>query len=127
MMRQVLGAALTRAVREELLSPQRRPPGRTAAPGNQATIRPWSASEAIAFLSAAKADPLYPAFMLLLLYGLRRGEVLGLRWRTSIWTPATFRIRQQLQRVSGELRVGPVKTRAGNRDLPIPGLAVRHC
>jgi integrase len=25
--------------------------------------------------------------------------------------------------VSGELRTGPVKTRAGNRDLPIPSLA----
>jgi integrase len=30
-----------------------------------------------------------------------------------------IRIRQQLQRVGGSLRAGPVKTRAGNRDLPI--------
>jgi hypothetical protein len=32
-------------------------------------------------------------------------------------------VRQQLQRVGGILRSGPVKTRAGNRDLPIPGLS----
>ena len=44
-------------------------------------VTPWTAAEARAFLDAAKSDPLYPAFMLLLLYGLRRGEVLGLRWR----------------------------------------------
>ena len=34
-----------------------------------------------------------------------------------------FSIRQTLQRIHGELRTGPVKTRAGNRDLPIPSLA----
>ena len=41
---------------------------------------PWTSSEARTFLAAAKDDPLYPAFVLLLLYGVRRGEVLGLRW-----------------------------------------------
>jgi hypothetical protein len=33
----------------------------------------------MAFLDAARSDPLYPAFVPLLLYGMRRGEVLGLR------------------------------------------------
>ena len=80
LMRQILGAALTRAIREELI-------GRNVAriaelPGwEPAEVRPWSADEALAFLRAAKPDPLYPAFALLLLYGMRRGEVLGLRWR----------------------------------------------
>ena len=32
-------------------------------------------------------------------------------------------VRQQLQRVRGELRLGPVKTHAGNRVLPLPDLA----
>jgi len=43
-------------------------------------IVPWSSGEAIAFLQAAADDPLNPAFVLPLLYGMRRGEVLGLRW-----------------------------------------------
>ena len=42
---------------------------------------PWTAAEARAFLDAASDDPLCPACVLLLLYGLRRGDVLGLRWR----------------------------------------------
>ena len=79
--------------------------------------------EALAFLQAAKPDPLYPAFVLLLLYGMRRGEVLGLRWQDVDLDAGTLRIRQQIGRVSGELRTGPVKTKAGNRDLPIPSLA----
>jgi integrase len=32
-------------------------------------------------------------------------------------------VRQQIQRIHGQLLQGPVKTRAGNRDLPIPDLA----
>jgi integrase len=54
---------------------------------------------------------------------MRRGEVLGLRWQDVDLDAGTLRIRQQIGRVSGELRTGPVKTRAGNRDLPIPSLA----
>jgi hypothetical protein len=32
-------------------------------------------------------------------------------------------VRQSLQRVRAELRLGPVKTHAGNRTLPLPDLA----
>jgi integrase len=77
------------------------------APSPQAT-RPWTADEAPAFLDAAKNDPLYPGITLLLLYGLRRGEVLGLRWRDIEQCDGELRIRQQMQRVDGELRIGPV-------------------
>jgi Phage integrase, N-terminal SAM-like domain len=59
-MRTVLSAALTRAVREELIV---RNVARLAElPQSQrGTIRPWSADEAKRFLAAAKADPLYVA------------------------------------------------------------------
>ena len=121
-MREVLSAALTRAVREERVS--RNVARLIELPGREAQdIRPWSADEAIEFLRAAKPDPLYPAFLLLILYGMRRGEVLGLRWRDVNLDAGTFAVRQQLHRVHGSLRTGPVKTRAGNRELPIPGLA----
>jgi integrase len=60
---------------------------------------------------------------MLILYGMRRGEVLGLRWQDIDLEKGTFSVRQTLQRVHGSLRPGPVKTRAGNRELPIPSLA----
>jgi integrase len=84
---------------------------------------PWSPVEALAFLRAAATDPLYPAFVLLVLYGMRRGEVLGLRWQDIDAEAGLVRIRQQVQRIQGELHFGPVKTRAGSRDLPLIGLA----
>jgi integrase len=122
MMRQVLSAALTRASREDLIS---RNVARLAElpTWEPAEVRSWTADEALAFLRASRADPLYPAFILLLVYGMRRGEVLGLRWADVDLDAGVIRVRQQLQRVSGSLQSGPVKTRAGNRDLPIVELA----
>ena len=120
-MRAVLGAALTRAMREELVS---RNVARLATlPANYpARQQPWSVSKALAFLQAARGDRLYPAFVLLLVYGLRRGEVLGLSWRDVDVDNGVLRIHQQLLRVRGQLRLGPVKTNAGRRDLPLLGL-----
>lgn len=60
---------------------------------------------------------------MLILYGMRPGEVLGLRWQDIDLQAGTFSIRQTLQRVHGSLRLGQVKTWAGNRELPIPSLA----
>ena len=117
-MRTVLSSALSRAMREELIS--RNVAQLTELPGwERQPIRPWSAAEARAFLGAAKEDPLYPAFMLLLVYGLRLGEVLGLRWHDIDEHDGEVRIRQQVQRVRGQLRLYPVKTAAGRRDRPL--------
>jgi integrase len=121
-MRQVLSAALARAMREEVISRNAARMAELPAwePGE---VRPWSSDEAMAFLRGAEGDLLYPAFALLILYGMRRGEVLGLRWQDIDLESGRLCIRQQLQRIGGQLRLGPVKTRAGNRDLPVPDLA----
>jgi integrase len=121
-MRQVLSAALSRAVREELIV--RNVARLVELPSwEPEAVEPWSSAEALAFLAAASEDPLYPAFVLLLLYGLRRGEVLGLRWLDVDLGRQLLHVRQQIRRAAGELQTGPVKTRAGARDLPILGLA----
>lgn len=116
--RTTLSAALTRAMREELVN--RNVARLVELPQWQRTeIRPWSAAEAQAFLDAARPHRLYPAFLLLVLYGLRRGEVLGLRWQDVVFDSGELHIRQQLQRVGRELIQGPVKTGAGQRNLPL--------
>ena len=66
---------------------------------------------------------MYPAFVLLLVYGLRRGEVLGLSWHDVDLEHGVLRIHQQLLRARGRLQLGPVKTNAGRRDLPLLGVA----
>ena len=65
-MRQVLSAALSRAVREELIT--RNVARLVELPAwEPSVVVPWSPMEALTFLRAALDDPLYPAFVLLLL------------------------------------------------------------
>ncbi|MFL6162739.1 MAG: tyrosine recombinase XerC [Jatrophihabitantaceae bacterium] len=116
LMRMVLSAALTRAKREEILD--RNVASLAELPiWRRREITPWTAAQVAEFLSSAQDDSLYPAFLLLALYGLRRGEVLGLRWQDI--DSDHLRIRQQVQRISGQLQVGPLKTSASRRDLPL--------
>lgn len=44
-------------------------------------------------LTAARPDPLYAVFVLLVLYGPRRGEALGLHWTDIDFEVGTIQIR----------------------------------
>lgn len=121
-MRVTLGAALTRAMREELIFSN---PAALATlpPIPDARNRPWSSEETRRFLDRARSDPLYPAFVLLLAYGLRRGEVLGLHWNDIDLAEDVLHVDWQLQRIDGKLTRTPVKTDAGHRPLPLLSMA----
>lgn len=54
----------------------------------------------------------------LLLYGMRRGQALGLRWADIDFDDHMIHVRQQIHLAQGQMQIGPVKTRAGSRDLP---------
>jgi integrase len=123
-MREVLRAALSRAVREELLV--RNVARLVELPKwERGDIQPWTADEAKHFLKAAETDPLYPAFLLLVIYGLRRGEVLGVRWSDIDLRQGVLHVRQQVQRIGGDLQALPLKTKSGRRDLPLVPLLTR--
>jgi integrase len=116
--RTALSAALTNAQREELV--MRNVARLVKLPSYQpADVVPWTDDEVRDFLWAARSDLLFVAFLLLALYGLRRGEVLGLRWQDVDFKQGVMRIRQQVLRFGGMLHVGPLKTRASRRDLPL--------
>src|SRR5262249_46208494 len=55
----------------------------------------------------------------LLAYGLRRGEVLGLSWDDVDFAQGVIHVRRQVVRAGGRLHLGPVKTTAGVRELPL--------
>ncbi|MDS1270438.1 site-specific integrase [Lipingzhangella sp. LS1_29] len=117
-MRTTLSSALTRAMREELITVN---PARlvTLPAESPERLKPWNAEEAKRFLNHARNHHLYPAFVLMLLYGLRRGEVLGLAWDDVDFEQDVMSIRRQIQRVDGSLALVEVKTRAGRRSLPL--------
>jgi integrase len=67
-------------------------------------LKPWKVEEARRFLVSAleDRDPRYAAFVLILVLGLRRGEILGLRWSTANLDDAEIGV----YRTGGQSRVG---------------------
>jgi len=125
--RNVLRAALTCALEEQIITqnpaavvrlPSRSNPGRK--------IRPWTADEARQFLESARSesDGLYAAYVLLLVLGLRKGELLGLTWEVVSLDAAELYVGEQLQRVGRQLLRRPTKTEGSEAPLPLPDLCV---
>ncbi|MEV7162989.1 tyrosine-type recombinase/integrase [Streptomyces microflavus] len=115
--RKVLSAALIRAEREELIN---RNVARLVElpPEERKEIKPWSLGEVTEFLKVVTAHRLYAAY-LMLFYGLRKGELLGLRWQDIDVANSKIHVRQQLHRVGREILIGPLKTSKSRRDLPL--------
>jgi integrase len=69
-------------------------------------------------------ETLYAAFVLVLVLGLRRGEVLGLAWDQVDLEDAELYVGEQLQRVRHQLVRREVKTETSEAPLPLPDLCV---
>lgn len=73
-----------------------------------------------AFLKGVRDDRLYAMFVVIALLGLRRSEVLGLRWEDVDLDNATLMVRQGLHRVEGRLQLMATKTARSRRTVPMP-------
>ncbi len=82
--------------------------------------RVLSPTEMQRLLIQAKAEGLYELFLLDLSTGLRRGELLGLRWEDVNFDTGALTIRRQVRFVKGELKISPPKTDAANRTVLLP-------
>ena len=89
-------------------------------------MKPWTVDEARRFLESAKRDqdPLYAAYVLILVLGLRKGEVVGLPWDAVNLDGAELDVGWQLQRIHRELLHRETKTEASDATLPLPGICV---
>lgn len=118
----VLRAMLSQAVREELLARNVARLVQAPTPDRE-EIHPWTETEARAFLTAARAHRLHALFVVALALGLRRGELLGLRWSDVDLDAGQLRVWQTLQRVRGDGVVfGPPKSRRSRRVLTMPAV-----
>lgn len=87
----------------------------------------WTVEEASRFLATARDDndPLYAAYVLILINALRKGEVLGLTWPSIDLDGGEVEIGWQLQRVGKQLiHKKRVKTEDSDADdtLPMPDI-----
>ena len=114
-----LRATLDKAAEEKLIflnpADSCKPP--SARPREMQVLTP---EEIQRLLIQAKEDGCYELLLLELATGLRRGEILALRWSDLNFRTGTLRVERQVHRVRGELVVSPPKTRAGNRTVLLP-------
>lgn len=128
LVRILLRCALQDAVRMGLLPANPvdsvRPPAHQKAP-----IAFWSAAQIHTFLQSQRFSPLFHVWLLALLCGLRRGELLGLRWADVDLAAGTLEVCNQRVVVDRVCFDRPPKSAAGRRQLPLPApvlAALRH-
>ncbi|MEU6550178.1 site-specific integrase [Streptomyces sp. NPDC046915] len=120
----VLKSALEHAVREEEIPRNVARNVRTGTPRPR-RFNPLTADEARQFLAAAQGHRLAALFELALRTGLRKGELLGLRWEDLDLDGGTATIRRTLQRTtSGGLATLPTKTISSERRIALPASCV---
>ena len=69
-------------------------------------------------------ETLYAAFVLVLVMGLRKGEVLGLAWDLIDFDAADLYVGEQVQRVGDQLHRRQVKTETSEAPLPLIDLCI---
>lgn len=119
----LLGAALKDAVRRQIIAVN--PMILLDRIQHKSNVTAWLTPEQAKKLlstSRERGDPFYPAWLLGLCCGLRRGEILGLKW-TDIETDE-LHVRRQHIRIDGKTLETPPKSLTSIRDIPLPhGLA----
>lgn len=87
-------------------------------------VRPWSALEANLFLSACRDHRLSALFTVGVALGLRKGELLALRWVDVDFDQGTLRVVQTVQRLGRGLGLvtGEPETKRSRRTVPMPAV-----
>lgn len=115
----VLRNALQEAMREEVVPRNVAKLVRVPSPRYKVG-KGLSVDQVRAILKAAEGHRLYPLYVIAATMGLRRGELLGMRWSDLDLDNGTLMIEQTVQRVGGELVLSDAKTEGSEAPLPLP-------
>ncbi|WP_232079743.1 site-specific integrase [Mycolicibacterium parafortuitum] len=89
------------------------------ATATEPAAKSWTLAEAERFRAAVPEHRLF-ACWLLSMYGMRRSEVLGLRWSAVDLDTGTLSVRRGRVTVGGQAVEGAPKSKRSRRDLPLP-------
>lgn len=120
---QVISSAMDMAVEQKIILTN--PTKRCALPKvEHKEMHTLPAEQLSAFLREAKESGVYELYYLDLATGLRRGELLGLKWDDVDLTNGIIHVHRQVSRVNGEIREVPLKTKNSYRSISISPDAV---
>ena len=82
------------------------------------------AEQLTSFLREAKESSVFEMYYIELATGLRRGELLGLKWNDIDLEHGSLRVQRQIARIDGEIVEAPLKTKNAYRTLPLSADAI---
>lgn len=119
----ILREALNRAIKWRLLV--RNPADAVEPPKpERKDMRAITEAETAKLLARARHSKAYIPVLLAITTGMRRGEILGLRWKDVDLAAASLSVRQSLEQTGDGLRFKQPKTAKGRRTVALPSLTV---
>jgi integrase len=118
----ILKSSLKRAVEQQALA---RNPAAVIRPpkSERREMTALSAEQSVRFLEAISHHRLYWPSLLALATGMRRGEILALRWKHVDLDRGVLRVMESLEQIRGGIRFKPPKS-GRTRSITIPAFAV---
>ena len=120
---QMIGSAYNLAMEQNLVS--RNPTQGCALPKvEHKEMKTLTADQLSAFFQEAKDSGVYELYYLDLATGLRRGELLGLKWTDVDLDRGVLKIQRAISRQNGKVVEAPLKTKNAYRTLPLSADAI---
>ena len=120
---QVISSAMDFAIDQKLISTN--PTNGCALPRlEHREMKTIPAEHLAAFLHEAKESGVFELYYIELATGLRRGELLGLKWEDIDLEQSIIHVRRQIARINGEVVEAPLKTKNSYRSVSIAQDAV---
>ena len=115
---QIISSALNLAKEQKLLASN--PADACALPKvEHREMKTLPVEQLTSFLREAKETGVYEMYYIELATGLRRGELLGLKWQDIDLVNGTIRVQRQVARIDGEIVEAPLKTKNSYRNVSI--------
>ena len=120
---QMIGSAYNLAMEQKLVT--RNPTQGCALPKvEHKEMKTLTADQLSAFFQEARDSGVYELYYLDLATGLRRGELLGLKWADADLDRGVLKIQRAISRQNGKVVEAPLKTKNAYRTLPLSADAI---
>ena len=120
---QIISSALNLAIEQKLLLTN--PADACALPKlEHREMKTLPVEQLASFLREAKESGVFEMYYIELATGLRRGELLGLKWSDIDLEHGSLRVQRQIARIDGEIVEAPLKTKNAYRTLPLSADAI---
>ena len=120
---QIISSALKLAIEQRLIA--RNPADGCALPkAERKEMQTLPVEQLTSFLREAKDSGVFALYYIDLTTGLRRGELLGLKWSDIDLEKGDLRVQRQIGRIDGKIIAMPLKTKNAYRTLPLSADAI---